>query len=152
MKKHFKKISFIFALLLSCVIISSFAISVSATEYANPTLCLTEYTAMPGQEFSTTIYIAEDAQIGTFQVSLKYNTDLVTLVSAEEDEDAGGTVIVNDSTPGLIHLNYSRTNNTSSARNILNLTFKVDESIGVGSYDLLTIDENYEYLKLYFSY
>lgn len=146
MKKHFKKISFIFALLL-CVIISSFAISASAAEYVNPTLCLTEYTAMPGQEFSTTIYIAEDAQIGTFQVSLKYNTDLVTLVSAEEDEDAGGTVIVNDSTPGLVHLNYSRTNNTSSARNILNLTFKVDESIGVGSYDLLTIDENYEYLS-----
>ena len=102
---------------------------------------------MPGQEFSTTVYIAEDAQIGTFQVSLKYNTDLVTLVSAEEDEDAGGTVIVNDSTPGLLYVNYSRTNNTSSARNILNLTFKVDESIGVGSYDLLTIDESYEYLS-----
>ena len=43
-------------------------------------------------------------------------------------------------------MNYSRTNNTSSARNILNLTFKVDENIGIGSYDLLSIDENYEYL------
>ena len=147
MKKHIKKISFIFALLLSCLVISSFAVSASAAGYANPTLCLTEYNAMPGQEFSTTIYIAEDAQIGTFQVSLKYDTDLVTLVSAEEDEDAGGTVIVNDSTPGLIHLNYSRTNNTSSARNILTLTFMVDENIGVGSYDLLSIDEDYEYLS-----
>ena len=85
MKKHFNRLSFIFALLLSILVVSTFAISASAAEYTNPTLCLTEYNTMPGQEFSTTLYIAENAEIGTFQVSLKYNTDLVTLVSAEED-------------------------------------------------------------------
>ena len=147
MKKQFKIFSFVFALLLSCMIMVSFGVTASAVEYANPTLCLTEYTAMPDQMFSTTLYIAEDAQIGNFQVSLKYDTNLVSLIGAIEDEDAGGSVIVNDSTPGLIHINYSRTNNTSSARNVLNLTFFVEADIGVGSYDLLTIDENYEYLS-----
>ena len=112
--------------------------------YENPTLTLTDFQAMPGDTFTTTLSIDEDAGIIDFQIQLQYDTDLLTLVSAAENEDCGGTVIFNDSKDGVISVTYSRTKNNSKEIPVLDLTFKADDNIGVGLYDSITVDTSSE--------
>lgn len=130
--------------LLLLTVCISFCIALSgnaaAAEYENATLILSEFFAAPGDQITTTVCIDKNANIMDFQLRLKYNTDVVTLVSAEENEDAGGSVVVNTETAGVIGLNYSRTKNTTKEMPVLDLTFAVDENIGVGNYELITVD------------
>ena len=100
-----------------------------------------------GEEFSTTIYIPDNANIVDFDIAVKYDTELITLVSIEENEDIKGTVIFNAETPGRILINYTRTSkNVTSYQPLLDLKFRVNENIGIGTYDCLTIDPDAAYV------
>lgn len=121
-----------------------FIVNTSILAYENPTLTLTEFQVMPADTFTTTLSIDKNAGIIDFQIQLKYDTDLLTLVSAKENEDSGGTVIFNDSRKGIISVTYSRTKNNTKEIPVLDLTFKVDDNIGVGIYDCISVDDSSE--------
>ena len=100
-----------------------------------------------GEEFTTTIYIPDNANIVDFDITVNYDTELITLVSAAENEDAKGTLIFNAETPGEILINYTRTSkNVTSYLPLLDLKFQVNENIGIGTYDCLTIDPDAAYV------
>ena len=100
-----------------------------------------------GEEFTTTIYIPDDANIVDFDITVNYDTELITLVSIGENEDAKGTVIFNAENPGQILINYTRTSkNVTSYLPLLDLKFRVNENIGIGTYDCLTIDPDAAYV------
>ncbi len=106
-----------------------------------------DFETRQGEEFTTTIYIPDDANIVDFDITVNYDTELITLVSIGENEDAKGTVIFNAETPGQILINYTRTSkNVTSYLPLLDLTFRVNENIGIGTYDCLTIDPNAAYV------
>ena len=100
-----------------------------------------------GETFTTTIYIPDDANIVDFDITLIYDTELVTLVNIEENEDVKGTVVFNADNEGEIVINYTRTSkNVTSYLPILDVTFTVDENIGVGVYECFSVDYNQTYL------
>ena len=100
-----------------------------------------------GETFITTIYIPEGANIVDFDITLKYDTELINLVSVEEHDDLKGTVIFNEQTPGEIAINYTRTNkNVTAYLPLLNIKFTVDDNIGIGAYDCFTVDHSATYI------
>lgn len=114
---------------------------------ANVAVSSSEFYTHQGETFTTTIYIPDGANIVDFDITLKYDTELLTLVSASENEDAKGTVIFNAENPGEIAINYTRTNkNVTTYLPLLDLTFTVDDNIGIGSYDCLSIDPSAAYV------
>lgn len=139
MKRIFKlgiPVFSIFILLLAMSTFSTFAES-------NVAVASTEFDVHQGETFTTTIYIPDGANIVDFDISLTFDTENLTLKSIEENEDAKGTVIFNNSKEGRISINYTRTNkNVTTYLPLIDLTFKVDDNIGVGSYDCLTVDKS----------
>ena len=107
----------------------------------------TEFQVRQGSEFTTTIYIADNANIIDFEVLLKYDTDKLTLISATENEDIKGAVVINAETAGSIGINYSRTSgNVNKQTMLVDLTFHVDEYLPAGVYDCLTVDTSGSYV------
>lgn len=142
MKKYFVSIVLIVAVLCSLCVFS-----VSATEQENIHISSTEFQVRQGSEFTTTIFIADDANIIDFEVLLKYDPDKLTLVSATENEDIRGTVIINAANTGSIGINYSKTSGNVTKKTLLvDLTFRVDEYLAAGTYDCLTIDKTGPYI------
>ena len=136
--------------LFICTFILSLIFAFSGTALADePTVAVSssEFFTHQGEQFTTTVYIPDDANIVDFDITVKYNTELVSLVSAEESDDLKGSVVFNTDTPGEIAINYTRTSkNITSYMPILDLTFSVDENIGIGSYDCLSVDRNKTYI------
>lgn len=100
-----------------------------------------------GETFNTTVYIPDGANIVDFDITLIYDTDKITLINAEENEDVKGTVVFNSETAGVIHINYTRTSkNVTSYMPLVDLKFSVDENIGIGVYDCLKVDKSETYL------
>ena len=126
-----------------------FACSAVAISAAEPTVAVasSDFLIRQGETFTTTIYIPDNANIVDFDITLNYDTDIIALVQVEEHEDLKGTVVFNAENPGVIAINYTRTSkNVTSYLPIINLTFEVDENVGVGSYDCLTIDKSATYI------
>ncbi len=144
MRKHLiKMLSIMFAALL---IFASAMIAVAAEE---PTVAVasSEFLTRQGETFTTTIYIPDNANIVDFDITLNYDTDIITLIQAEEHEDIKGTVVFNAERSGVIAINYTRTSkNVTSYLPVVNLTFAVDDNVGIGSYDCLTIDTGATYI------
>lgn len=131
------------AVLLLAIVLSLFVFpGQTAYAYSNPTLTLSEFLTSPGAEFTTTLTIAPDAQIVDFQARLCYDTELVTLVAAEENDSAAGNLVINTATVGVVDITYSRTKNTSKETPVLDLTFAVDPNAGVGIYDCFWVENN----------
>ena len=106
-----------------------------------------EFQTHQGESYMTTIFIPDGANIVDFDITLKYNTELISLVSIEEHENIKGAVVYNDQTPGEIAINYTRTNkNVTEYLPLLNITFNVNEEIGIGSYDCFTVDQTKPYI------
>jgi len=142
MKKYLISIALIVAVLCSLCVFS-----VSAVEQENIHISSTEFQVRQGDEFTTTIYIADNANIIDFEVLLKYDTDKLTLVSATENEDIKGAVVVNAENAGSIGINYSKTSDNVTKKTLLvDLTFRVDEYLPAGIYDCLTVDETGPYI------
>lgn len=144
MKKNLTKILLVsFALIL---VFASMGFAVSATE---PTVAVasSDFQVRQGETFTTTIYIPDNANIVDFDVTLNYDTDILTLIQAEEHEDVKGTVVFNAEQPGVIAINYTRASkNVTSYLPLINLTFTVDENVGIGTYDCLAVDYEATYI------
>ena len=141
------KKSLVVIALVVAALCSLFVFSVSATEQENIHISSTEFQVRQGSEFTTTIYIADNANIIDFEVLLKYDTDKLTLISATENEDIKGAVVINAETAGSIGINYSRTSdNVNKQTMLVDLTFRVDEYLPAGVYDCLTVDTSGSYV------
>ena len=138
------------SILLVCILVfllTILSISASAETDSRVAVASSEFQTHQGETFTTTLYIPDDADIVDFDITMKYDTELLTLNSIEENEDIKGTVIFNDLKAGEISVNYTRTKkNVTEYLPLLDLTFTVDENIGVGSYDCLSIDEKSTYI------
>lgn len=134
----------LFILTFTCTVaFSSFNALAETTAQVSSSQFLTHQ----GEEFTTTIYIPDNANIVDFDITLKYDTELVKLINAAENEDIKGSLVFNTDNPGEIAVNYTRTSkNVTSYLPILDLTFTVDDNIGIGSYDCFTIDKNYPFV------
>lgn len=136
-------------LLTALVLTLVFAASTLSVMAANTTTAVvsSEFFTHQGETFTTTIGIPDNANIIGFEVTLNYDTDLITLVNAEEHEDLKGAVVYNVETPGEIVINYAGTSkNVTSYMPLVNLTFSVDENVGVGAYDCFTVDKSEKYI------
>lgn len=141
------KKSLVVIALVVAALCSLFVFSVSAAEQENIHISSTEFQVRQGSEFTTTIYIADNANIIDFEVLLKYDTEKLTLISATENEDIKGAVVINAGTPGSIGINYSRTSdNVNKQTMLVDLTFRVDEYLPAGVYDCLTVDTSGSYV------
>lgn len=135
-------------LILSFVVfmLSFTAITAYGAE-SNIAVASTPFQTHQGETFSTTIYIPDNANIVDFDITLKYDTNLIKLENIQENEDIKGTVIFNAETNGILRLNYTRTSaNVNSYLPILDLTFSVKDDIGVAVYDCLTVDKTQTYV------
>lgn len=142
MKRIIRSLPVLFILALA---FSFFSISVNA---ANTTVVASsEFNTHQGEDFTTTIYIPDGANIVDFDITLKYDTSIVKLISAEENEDIKGSIMFNTEKTGEISINYTRTSkNVTSYMPLIDLKFQVDDSIGVGQYDLFSIDKSSKYI------
>ena len=137
MNKLFK---FGFSVLRLILLIFTFS-SFSAFAESKVVVASSEFEVHQGETFTTTIYIPDNAGIVDFGMTLKYDTDNLTLKKIEENDDVKGNVVFNESETGKIGINYTRTNqNVNKYLPLVDLTFDVDDNIGVGSYDCLTVD------------
>lgn len=141
--KRLSKIS----LIILCALILSFASITANAADTTVAVASTAFQTHQGETFTTTIYIPDDANIVDFDITLNYDTDLIKLESIAENEDVKGTVVFNAETDGIIKLNYTRTSvNVTKYLPIVDLTFSVDENIGVGVYDCFTVNKTKSYV------
>lgn len=139
------KIKFLLPLII--VIILLFVTVNAYAEEQTVAVASSDFQTHQGETFDTTIYIPDGANIVDFDITLKYDTEKITLLNAEENEDVKGTVVFNTTIPGVININYTRTSkNVTSYLPLIDLKFDVDENIGVGTYDCFTIDQAETYI------
>lgn len=133
---------------LLCILVLTFVLlSLNASAGSTDAVASSEFYTHQGETFTTTIYIPDGANIVDFDITLKYDTEMLTLISVAENEDLKGTVVYNDQTSGEIAINYTRTNkNVTSYLPLLDVTFTVDDNIGIGAYDCLTVDRTATYI------
>lgn len=144
MKKNIMRL-FLTALVL-VLVFSMSAFSAMAAEVTTA-VASSEFFTHQGETFTTTIYIPDDANIVDFELTLNYDTNLITLVDAVENEDIKGAVVFNTDNPGEIAINYTRTSkNVTSYMPLVDLTFAVNENIGIGVYDCFTVDKDQTYV------
>lgn len=144
MKK--KMMRLFLAAIVFVLVFSVSAVSVMATDVTTA-VASSEFYAHQGETFTTTIYIPDDANIVDFELTLNYDTELITLVDAVENEDIKGAVVFNTNNPGEIAINYTRTSkNVTSYMPLIDITFAIDENIGIGIYDCFTVDNEQTYV------
>ena len=137
---------FVFVALIIVLLFSAFAVSAIA-DNKSIAVASTDFQTHQGEGFLTTIFVPDNANIVDFDVTLRYDTDLVTLQAAEENDQCKGSLTFNTEVPGIIRINYTRTSqNITKQQPILDLTFLVDENAGVGVYELLSVDKSETYM------
>ena len=143
MKKTIRNI----ILILGLFILLATVLSISVFADGTVAVSTGEFYTHQGETFTTTLYIPDNANIVDFDISLKYDTELITLVGVEENDDIKGTVVFNTDNAGEIAINYTRTSkNVTSYLPLLDMTFTVDNNIGVGIYNCLSIDNTATYI------
>ena len=131
-----------FIIILGLFLLLASVLSVNVFAAGTVAVSSSEFYTHQGETFTTTIYIPDNANIVDFDISLKYDTELLTLVSVEENDEIKGTVVFNTDTAGEIAINYTRTSkNVTSYLPLLDLTFTVDNNIGVGVYDCIVLTD-----------
>lgn len=144
MKQRMTKSLWMTVALILCFVLSAFTVSGAEPAVA---VASSDFLTHQGEIFTTTVYIPDNANIVDFDITLNYDTELITLVSAEEHEDIKGTVVFNTENPGVIAINYTRTSkNVTSYLPVINLMFSVDDNVGIGAYDCLSIDYSETYI------
>lgn len=128
------KKSLVVIALVVAALCSLFVFSVSASEQENIHISSTEFQVRQGDEFTTTIYITETANIAGIEMQLSYDTDNLTLINYS---DIDATVNILDD---KICLTYSQATNTTKKVELIELTFKVDENLAAGTYDIIKLD------------
>lgn len=128
---------------LAAVITSFACLSAGAEGYAPAVFKTTEFETTQSGTVSTTLYLDEGSNLIDFEFQLKYDTDIVHLNSAAQASDLSGNIVI---TPkdGAVHISYTRTSaNLTQRTELAVLTFTVDENVGPGNYDFLTLDSGY---------
>ncbi|MDR1135731.1 MAG: InlB B-repeat-containing protein [Clostridiales Family XIII bacterium] len=121
-----------------------FSLNVSAADQSAD-FKMTPIEAMPGEEFSTTIYIDANSGLREFQMQLLYDPSVVRLVNKSQSANLSGTMSITSGANGILKITYSRTNsNLTEKTNLIDLTFAVDENAGPDVYELLKLDPDFE--------
>ena len=128
MKNRFTK-NILFILVLAFILLLT-PLVIAAENDGTVYIKNTSFDPAPGKEFKTTIYVKENSQLAGIDLSLSYNTDILTLVSY----DPIGTTTCNAGN-GEIMIQYASTKNAVGALSLVELTFCVDENLATGSYD-----------------
>lgn len=129
------------------IFILSVCILAGANAEGNVVLSSTPFLVHQGESFSTTIFIPDNANIISFDVTLNYDSDLLTLTKIEENEDIKGSIVFNAETEGKLIINYTRTSqNVTKMLPLLDVSFDVNDNIGVDSYDCFSVDYESEYV------
>ncbi len=146
MKKILYSLSVVL-IVLCATIFAALPMTASAAVSDDAEIASTAFNTRQGETFTTTIYIADNANIVDFDIHLTYNTEYVTLISAVENEDIKGTVIFNTENVGTIDINYTRTSaNVTKQTLLVDLTFKVNENLAPGVYDCISVDKTSTYI------
>lgn len=133
-------LSFVAVLLLSVL---ALAVSAEGTK----AVASSDFLVHQGEEFQTTIYIPDGANIIDFDISLEYDPEILTLVNIQENEDIKGSITFNNSTAGSISINYTRTSkNVTSYQPLLDLSFRVSDDAGIGNYPCLSVKKDATYI------
>ena len=129
-------------ILLAVLILVSLVAANPAQAAGSSILATTDIYTRQDEDFTTKLYITEGADICDFQISLNYDTELLTLVSARSL--VGSSATVNTRTAGLIQIAYSSGDNVTSRTEVVELVFHVDANAGIGAYDCLTVNTSYK--------
>ena len=129
-------------ILLAVLIFVSLVAANPAQAAGSSILATTDIYTRQDEDFTTKLYITEGADICDFQISLNYDTELLTLVSARSL--VGSSATVNTRTAGLIQIAYSSVDNVTSRTEVVELVFHVDANAGIGAYDCLTVNTSYK--------
>lgn len=129
------------SLLIAALICVGLFGATPATAADGTILAATPIQTRQDEEFTTTLYIPDGANICDLTVCLNYDPQLITLVKATT---ANASTTVNTSTPGTIILAFGSGSNTVKDTNLVDLTFRVDAFAGIGSYDFLTVNEQFD--------
>ena len=114
-------------LMLAVLIFASLVAAATPSQAASGSiLATTDIYTRQDEDFSTRLYITEGAEICDFQISLNYDTELLTLVSAKSL--VGSSATVNTRTAGLIQIAYSSGGNVTARTEVVELVFHVDAS------------------------
>jgi len=140
-----KAVKSLFAkLLLVAALVFAMTASASADEYAPAVFKTTPFEAVQNGTVSTVLYLEENSNLIDFEFQLEYDTEFVTLQSAEQVEDLIGDMTITQK-DGAVHISYTRTSaNLTKKTDLAVLTFTVDENVGPDSYDFLRVDEDYQ--------
>lgn len=132
------------ALVLCLCLALGLAAAVHADEYSPAVFKTTEFEVKPGGTVSTTLYLDAGSDLVDFELQLKYDTEYVSLVSAACASTPAGEQTVLTQKDGAIHLSFTNVDtNLTKRTEFATFTFAVDENVGAGSYDFLTLDTSY---------
>ena len=125
-------------IVLVLTIFGSFSLNASA---ANPPAVfkMTPIQAIPGEAFSTTVFLEENSNLSYFGLQLFYDASIVRLVEATVNENLSGAIDVVQNQDGALFLSYSRSSSLTTRAELIYLTFYVEESTGPGTYSFLTV-------------
>ena len=137
MKFHTKLLSLLIAVLI-CV---SLCAATPAHAADSAILAATDIQTRQDEDFTTTLYIPNGANICDLTVCLNYDPELITLVSAST---ANASTTVNTTTEGTIIVAFGAGSNTVKDTKLVDLTFHVDAFAGIGSYDFLTVNQSFD--------
>ncbi len=105
----------------------------------------TEFEAIQGEIFETTVYIKEGSQTELLQTKLLYDVDKLKLISAAACDDGNAVVAINTKTPGSIVISWASTDGpVTAATDIVTLVFQVDENLCEGEHEFLKVDPTFK--------
>lgn len=139
MKKLFSNI------LLIAVLVFALCTAAFAAEYSPVVFKTTEAEVLPGGSISTTLYLEEGSNLIDFELQLLYDSEMVQLKSAEQAAGLTGSIVITEK-EGAVHISFTNaTENLTERTDLVELTFDLHENAGPGTYDFLTLDEDYQY-------
>lgn len=139
MKRKLSVIALVFVTIL--LLFSMLAMSASAKPGEGVHLALEGFETRQGETFTTVLSIPDGADIVDFDYRFLYNTEYLTLVSAEPHADVRGTLEFSADEAGVLAVNYTKTNeNVRKYTPLLVLTFRTDKYLAPGSYEVLIPD------------
>ena len=101
-------------------------------------------------EFNVVIGIYGNVEFCGLDMEIAYDTNLLDLVSSEDVDDS---VILNDSTDGIIYMNYVTTNNTKGEVEFVTLKFKLkvalknETSLQMAVNSMYSLDNNNAFVQ-----
>ncbi|MBQ2714382.1 MAG: hypothetical protein IJF76_01990, partial [Clostridia bacterium] len=152
-----KKIQKLVVLTICIMMLAVLSLSVSAfaETYADIKICSADVTTGQDKEFTTTVYVEENSAIAGLMMTLTYDEDVVSFVSAKKVDASTVNVIGNE-----IYVNFTESENVNERVDLVELTFKTNEQIRTGTTtgwlkklvksddESFTYDDNYDFVDV----